>query len=129
MQMKRIVIVDISSIKLNENDFCNYGKVTMMYKKLFKSIDEDVMIAGETVYRSKTLESKRINLPYDFELECAKSRVLTFLMKTGSVINGISLFSKLNDDIVICKPYSFQSWMISILVAKRITDIYLILGY
>lgn len=129
MQMKRIVIVDISSIKLNENDFCNYGKVTMMYKKLFKSIDEDVMIAGETVYRSKTLESKRINLPYDFELECAKSRVLTFLMKTGSVINGISLFSKLNDDIVICQPYSFQSWMISILVAKRITDIYLILGY
>lgn len=127
--MKRIVIVDISSIKLNENDFCNCGKVTMMYKKLFKSIDEDVMIAGETVYRSKTLESKRIDLPYDFELECAKSRVLTFLMKTGSVINGISLFSKLNDDIVICQPYSFQSWMISILVAKRITDIYLILGY
>ena len=127
--MKRIVIVDISSIKLNENDFCNYGKVTMMYKKLFKSIDEDVMIAGETVYRSKTLESKRIDLPYDFELECAKSRVLTFLMKTGSVINGISLFSKLNDDIVICQPYSFQSWMISILTAKRITDIYLILGY
>lgn len=127
--MKRIVIVDISSIKLNENDFCNYGKVTMMYKKLFKSIDEDVMIAGETVYRSKTLESKRIDLPYDFELECAKSRVLTFLMKTGSVINGISLFSKLNDDIVICQPYSFQSWMISILAAKRITDIYLILGY
>lgn len=129
MQMKRIVIVDISSIKFNENDFCNYGKVTMMYKKLFKSIDEDVMIAGETVYRSKTLESKRIDLPYDFELECAKSRVLTFLMKTGSVINGISLFSKLNDDIVICQPYSFQSWLISILVAKRITDIYLILGY
>lgn len=127
--MKRIVIVDISSIKFNENDFCNYGKVTMMYKKLFKSIDEDVMIAGETVYRSKTLESKRIDLPYDFELECAKSRVLTFLMKTGSVINGISLFSKLNDDIVICQPYSFQSWLISILVAKRITDIYLILGY
>ena len=129
MQMKRIVIVDISSIKFNENDFCNYGKVTMMYKKLFKSIDEDVMIAGETVYRSKTLESKRIDLPYDFELECAKSRVLTFLMKTGSVINGISLFSKLNDDIVICQPYSFQSWLISILVAKRITDIYLILCY
>ena len=129
MQMKRIVIVDISSIKFNENDFCNYGKLTMMYKKLFKSIDEDVMIAGETVYRSKTLESKRIDLPYDFELECAKSRVLTFLMKTGSVINGISLFSKLNDDIVICQPYSFQSWLISILVAKRITDIYLILGY
>lgn len=127
--MKRIVIVDISSIKLNENDFCNYGKVTMMYKKMFKSIDEDVMIAGETVYRSKTVESKRIDLPYDFELECAKSRFLTFLMKTGSVINGISLFSKLNDDIVICQPYSFQSWMISILVAKRITDIYLIVGY
>ena len=100
--MKRIVIVDISSSKLNENDFYNYGKVTMMYKKLFKSIDEDVMIAGETVYRSKTLESKRIDLPYDFEFECAKSRFQEFLMKIGSVINGISLFSKLNDDIVIC---------------------------
>lgn len=101
----------------------------MVYKKLFKSIDADVMIAGGAVYRSKTVELERIDLPYDFKLGCTKSKFWTFLMKIGSVINGISLFSKLNDDIVICQSYSFSSWMISVLFAKRITDIYLIVGY
>ena len=60
------------------------------------------MIAGGIVYCSKTVQSKRIDLPYDFEFECAKSRFREFFMKIGSVINGISLFPKLNDDIVIC---------------------------
>lgn len=124
--MKRIVIADISSIKLNGNNFGHYGKVAIMYKKLFKSNDADVIIAGGPVYSSKTVESERIDLPYDFELECAKSKYQRLLMKIGSVINGISLFSKLNDDIVICQPYSFPSWMISILFSKRKTDIYLI---
>lgn len=124
--MKRVVIADISSIKLNESNFGHYGKVASMYKKLFKSDDADVMIAGGPVYRTRAVESERIDLPYDFELECGKSKFQTFLMKIGSVINGISLFSKLNNDIVICQPYSFPSWMISILFAKRITDIYLI---
>lgn len=122
--MKRIVTADINSIKLNGNNFGHYGIVAMMYKKSFKSIDADVMIAGEAVYRSKTVESERIDLPYDFKLECAKSKIRIFLMKMSSVINNISLFSKLNDDIVICQPHIFPSWMISILFAKRITDIF-----
>lgn len=124
--MKRIVIADISSIRLNENNFGHYGKVAMMYKKLFESEDADVMIAGGPVYRTKAVESERIDLPFDFELKCGKSKFQILLMKIGSVINGIILFSKLKKDVVICQPYSFPSWMTSILFAKRTTDIYLI---
>lgn len=119
--MKRIVIDDISCIKLNGNNFGHYDKVAVMYKKMLKSIDVDVMIAGGAVYSSKTVESERIAL--------AKSKFRIFLIKIGSVIKGISLFSKLNDDIMIFQPYSFPSRMISILFAKRITDIYLIVDY
>lgn len=124
--MKRVVIADISSIKLNGNNFGHYHKVAVMYKTLLKKSGIDTIIAGGPVYHTKCDEIELINLPYDFELDCNKSKFQTLLMKLGTVINGIILFSRLDEDIVICQPYSFPAWMLSIMFAKKTTDIYLI---
>lgn len=124
--MKCIVIADISSIKLNGNNFGHYGKVAVMYKRLFENSGMSVVIAGGPVYKKKVSDDERIDLPYDLELECGASKFRALFMKMKSVINGIVLFSKVKDSAVICQPYSFPAWMISVLFARQSTEIYLI---
>lgn len=125
--MKRIVIADISSMRLGKNIFGHYGKVAKMYCNLFKA-DTSVYIAGGNIYKKYFAEQNRIDLPYDCELESLNTIFGKVRFKLRSIGNGIKLFRLVENSIIVCQPYSFMSWMISLLFTrkKKSNKIYLI---
>ena len=116
--MKQIIIADISSVRLENNIFGHYGKVARMYCNLFKN-DAPVCIAGGKIYKEQFPEQNRIDLPFDCELNSLKSLMGKIKFKICSIVNGIRLFGKASDSIIVCQPYSFASWMLSLAFSHK----------
>lgn len=125
MEKTKVIIADISSVKIGKNNFGHYRRVSGMYQKMLKDMFE-VYVAGGPVYMDKMSETTGIRLPYDVELDDLRSVRGRMIFKIRSIINGKHLFKAAENAVVICQPYSFLSWMISILFAKKSTRIYLI---
>lgn len=123
---KKVIIADISSIKVENKIFGHYGKVALMYKKMLKNENFDFFIAGGPIYKNSYKEINCLELPYDYNLDKLSNKIGKVYFKMHSTLNGIKLFFNAKNSIVICQPYSFISWMLSILFASRTTDIYLI---
>lgn len=125
MEKRRVIIADISSVKIGKSNFGHYRKVSGMYQKMLKGMFE-VCVAGGPIYMDQISETAGIRLPFDVELDNLRSAWGRMVFKIRSIINGRRLFKAAEDAVVICQPYSFLSWMISILFAKKSTRIYLI---
>lgn len=123
--MKKIIIADIASIKLNNKIFGHYSSVAMMYRNLLHT-ETDVSVAGGPIYSADFANGNLIQLPYDFELSSLSTKKGRLKFKLRSIKNGINLFKKAKGTGVICQPYSFMSWMIAIILAAKGSDIYLI---
>lgn len=119
----KVVIADISSIKMNSTIYGHYGKVARMYLNL---LGKNACAAGGPVYKNRFADSERVDLPYDFDLSAVNSKKERLLFKLHSIINGIHLFKTVKNSVIVCQPYSFMSWMAAILLTKKRNKIYLI---
>ena len=122
--MVKIVVADNASIVKGHSGFGHYIKVAKMYCSIFKD-KADVIIAGGPIY--KTVESKNlIELPFNTDIEGFENKRKSILNKIKMIVNSICLFKSVNDEIVVCQPYSFFSCMIGICLYGKGKKIYLI---
>ena len=119
---ENIVIADIASIRVDSNIFGHYGKIAQMYTNMFKN-KYCVKIAGGPVYQGL---GNTMTLPYDHTLDEMKGSWGQLRFKLRCIANGIHLFSKNKNSVIICQPYSFFSWMISIFISPKKSRIFLI---
>lgn len=120
---ENIVIADIASIRVGANIFGHYGKIAQMYINMFKGT-HCVKIAGGPIY--KGIGKNTILLPYDHSLKEMKGSWGQLRFKLRCIANGIHLFSKVKNSVIICQPYSFASWMTSIIFSPQKSKVYLI---
>ncbi len=122
--MAKIVVADNASLVKGNSGFGHYIKVAKMYCSVFKG-KADVKIAGGPIYKTVVPEDL-IELPYNIDIDSFENKRNRVLNKVKIIINSIRLFKNIDDEIVVCQPYSFFSWMIGICLCGKKKKIYLI---
>lgn len=117
-----IVIADIASIRVDSNIFGHYGKIAQMYYNMFQE-KYYVKISGGPIYSTM---SNFTLLPYDHTLEEMRGLYGQLKFKLHCIINGLQLFKRNKNSIIFCQPYSFFSWMISIILSPKKSKLFLI---
>ena len=123
--MNKIIIADIASLAKGTSGFGHYAKVAKMYSDMFKN-DTEVIIAGGPIYQKMFPDKKVFELPYNTDLNRQQGKWNLFISKLKMIVNCVRLFSSVRDEIVVCQPYSFFSWMIGIIICGKNKKIYLI---
>lgn len=121
--MVKIVVADNASLVKDHSGFGHYIKVAKMYCSIFND-KADIKIAGGPIY--KTVASNSIQLPYNVDIDSFANKRKSALNKIKMVVNAICLFKNVDDEIIVCQPYSFFSWMIGICLYGKKKKIYLI---
>lgn len=123
--MKNIIIADISSIKKNGQCFGHYAKVAKMYQRMFFPFSQ-VKVAGGPIYKNIVSESDLVMLPFDSDVDILASKIYILKSKVKYILNAKKLFEKVEDEVIVCQPYSFMAWMLSIILFGHKKNIYLI---
>lgn len=120
---KKIIIVDITSLRKDKQSFGHYFSVAQMYSELFKN-HEDIYIAGGPIYKEKF--DNLIELKYDVDLREFQNKISKIKAKIKEFLNAKYILKNYKDSVLIFQDYSNLVLFLSIYLFKTTNKIYLI---